>query len=272
MNITDSRAVLVSREAYNDPNRHLVIRSNIDVVNLLFEGMLHADEIAAEALQSYFVDYLYAQVMNGGFSQFVFNSRWSEKVVPHVRAGLIAIGATRQHDMLEVGADFIAHAGRAWLDDYLASDYFGDNEDRDRLDDAVSGDIADELRDRNATWLRSLPNLVVANHADILAEVERRSNALSDRAERIAQARAAEPRDLRLIRALCEHVGHELDRRTAAGLRMLDGEKVWCYFFVTDRGPHFMIDLGTSAVMFPTDRGDIVDMRRAIAKITCAPE
>ncbi len=277
MNLSDPRAVMVmnSPDASDARVHDDVITSNVGVVNALFGALLHAEEIAAEALHSYYVDYLCAQVLNGGFSQFVYNSRWDPEIVGHIQAGLLAMNATREQDMFQAGVDFIAHAGPGWLKAYCESGYFGDNPARDQLNKVVPGRIADALREHNAAWLRSLPNLVIADRAQILAEVERRSNALPDRAERLARARAAESRDVRLIRALCERCGQVLDRRTAASQRTLDGVKVWCFFFITDRGPHYMIDLGTRALMFPTDRAEraeAIDIRRAIAEISCTPE
>ncbi|MBA3397207.1 MAG: hypothetical protein H0T89_31560, partial [Deltaproteobacteria bacterium] len=88
----------------------------------------------------------------------------------------------------------------------------------------------------------------------------------------IAAARAAEPRDLRLIRALCERAGHAFDRRTAASKVDYGGEQIWGYFFVTDRGPHFMIDLGSRALMFPTTDGRVVDPSAVIAEVTAGHE
>ena len=263
MLLSDPGAVLVA-------DRHDVVASNVEVVNAMFRALLRADEIAVEAVQSYYVAYFDAQVNNGGFSQFVYNSRWNEQVVRHVRAGLIAMAANR--DMFEAGADFIAHAGGEWLERYFAGDYFGDNPARDKLDQAVPGEIAATLAGSHATWLRALPNLVIADAADIAAEIERRAIALPDRAARIEKSRAAEPRGLRLTRALCERAGHVFERRTAAAQRSLDGVKLWCYFFLTDRGPHFMIDLGTRAMMFATDRSEVIDASTAIVEIACSPE
>ena len=102
---------------------------------------------------------------------------------------------------------------------------------------------------------------------EMMAEIRRRVEAQPDRAARIAAARAAEPRDLKLIRALCERAGHSFDRRTAAALRSFDGKQVWAFYFVTDRGPHYMIDLGTKVMMFPTDRADHVDVSTLVVEI-----
>ncbi len=51
-----------------------MIDSNGSVVQAL-RALLRDDEISAEALQSHYVNYLHAEVMDGGFSTFVYNSR-----------------------------------------------------------------------------------------------------------------------------------------------------------------------------------------------------
>jgi hypothetical protein len=75
------------------------------------------------------------------------------------------------------------------------------------------------------------------------------------------------PRDLRLIRALCERAGHAFGRRTAASPMSYGDDEVWGYFFVTDRGPHYMVDLGTRALMFPTISGRVVGRTAMIVEI-----
>src|SRR5262245_8720261 len=116
MDVTDPRALLVAREQLD--RRYGAIASNIGVVNALFDALLRSDEIPAEAMQSYYVDALFAQVQNGGFSQFVYNTRWSSAVTDRIREGLGAMGATRQLAMFEDGAAFLARAGDAWLASY----------------------------------------------------------------------------------------------------------------------------------------------------------
>jgi hypothetical protein len=73
----------------------------------------------------------------------------------------------------------------------------------------------ENLIELNAQWLRQLPDLVVLSDDKIAEELRRRVEAIPDREDRIAAARAAEPQYMKVIRALCAAAGHELDRVTA---------------------------------------------------------
>ena len=67
--------VVVSAESVASADPAEIIHSNIAFVNALFAEQVRPEEIASDALRSYHVDYYLAQVENGGFSQFVYNSR-----------------------------------------------------------------------------------------------------------------------------------------------------------------------------------------------------
>lgn len=267
MDLTDPEAIVVSTTSRASDDPVLVIASNISFINALLAEHVRITEVAVDAVRSYYVDYFYAQMMNGGFSQFVYNSRWNPVVVDFVRTGLAAMGAKKELTAFNKGARFVDQAGEAWRAAFLARAYFGDNLHRDAYNDALGHKPFVTLQESNARWLRTHPKLVVATVDDMAAEVARRGRALPDRAARIAAARAAEPRDLRLVRALCEKAGHVFDRRTAASLVDDNGQRVWGYFFLTDRGPHLMIDRGDRAVMFAYD-----DRATVIAEVDAAPE
>ncbi|MFO0569130.1 MAG: DUF4375 domain-containing protein [Polyangiaceae bacterium] len=270
--LTDSDAIVISDESLASESPTDVVLSNVAFVNALFGELLTPEEIAPDALRSYYVDYLEAQVMNGGFAQFVYNSRWDPSVVQLVREGLERMGAVRELEAFASGAARVDSTDPRALESFLASDYFGNNATRDAFNAALPAEFAEGLQAANAAWLRRHAKLVVAPIDEMRSEVRRRSAALPDRADRLARARAAEPRDLKLIRRLCEEAGHEFGRRTAADRRALHGQEVWAFFFVTDRGPHFMIDLGTSALMFPTTFERDVDETQLVARIACEPE
>ena len=273
--LRDADAIIVSTTSMDCSDRTEVVQSNVSFVNALRAELLTVDELAPDALRSYYVDYFHTQVMNGGFSQFVYNSKWNEKVVGFVRAGLQAMAATRALTAFESGERFVDRTGQNWLDQFLATDYFDDNPIRDTFDEGFDTNALRALPSVNARWLRAHPKLVVATIEDMGAEVRRRAAALPDRAERTARARANEPRDLRLIRALCERAGHELERRTAAALLTYEGARQWGFFFRTDRGAHVMIDLETKALMFPLSSvrrpDDVVDASAVVAEIACDP-
>src|SRR5579872_3800744 len=88
-------AVVVSDASFRSDDPSEIVESNCSFLNALFEEYLTADEVSADALRSYYVDYYLAEVNNGGFSQFVYNSRWSPQVLAFVREGLRAMKAKR---------------------------------------------------------------------------------------------------------------------------------------------------------------------------------
>lgn len=270
--ISDPESIIVSEPSFQDTDRGAIVDSSVSVINALLEQLLTFDELAPDAVRSYYVDYLCAQVGNGGFSQFVYNSRWDPKVVTAIREGIAAMGATSEAAWLERAERFVAEAGRGWVDQFLATDYFGDNPIRDSFDEAVRGAALSELRDRNAAWLRAHPRLVVASIDDMVAEVRRRGAALPDREARIARVREAEPRTFKLMRALAERAGQQYERPTAATRRTYQNEEVWAYHFLTDAGVYVMIDHGTRAAMFPASDGDTIDPASLVVAIDCEPE
>src|SRR6266700_3596257 len=86
-------AVVVSDTSFRGDDPSEIVESNVSFLNALFEEHLTAEEVSADALRSYYVDYYLAQVNNGGFSQFVYNSRWSPLMNGFIRDGLSAMKA-----------------------------------------------------------------------------------------------------------------------------------------------------------------------------------
>jgi len=251
-------APVVSSVAFASDDPLAIIQSNIDFLNALFGEHLWAEEVPADALRSYYVDYWLAQVSNGDCSQFIYNTQWNKQVVALVREGLEAMGATEHLAIFERSAQQVDGMTPEQLEAYYASDYFGDNPTRDTLnapnDAFFALEKTDPLLVKNAAWLRAHPDLVVLSADELEAEARRRGAALPDRAIREAAAMAAEPRYLKLIRLLCEHAGQTLEQVTAADpKRIHDGEPTVAYHFVTDKGHHHMIDLGDRALMFHGD-------------------
>src|SRR5262249_20645413 len=156
-------AVVVSRASFDSSDPSAIVGSNIDFVNGLLDESLKADEISSNAFRSYYVDYYVAQVLNGGFSQFVYNSRWNEKVVQFVRDGLAAIGARRHAQLFHDGEMLLSRLGPERRKTFFASEYFGENEERDELN-AINERFmqiskTENLVALNAVWLRGLTDL-----------------------------------------------------------------------------------------------------------------
>jgi hypothetical protein len=248
-------AVIVSKPSFDGSEPYDIIESNISFLNALFEEHLRHDEVAPDALRSYYVDYYLAEVNNGGFSQFVYNSRWEEHVVRLIREGFRSMGAQRHLALFEKGAGLVRKLGGQALQAYFRSEYFGDNAVRDYLNTpndeffAISGE--EDLAALNSAWLRRLPNLVVMTIPQMQEEVKRRVAAIPDREERIAAALANEPRFKKLIRALCERAGHELQHVTAGDpTHVHAGRQTLAWHFITNRGHHYMVEAEGKALMF----------------------
>src|SRR5688572_12066025 len=103
--MTPDDVIVVTEASRLSDGPYDILQSNIDFLNALFNERLTHGEVSADALQSYYVDYYLAQVNNGGFSQFVYNSRFSPELQGIVRTGLQAMGAKRNLELFERGAE-----------------------------------------------------------------------------------------------------------------------------------------------------------------------
>ncbi len=127
-------AVVVSDTSFHSKDPGEIVESIIFFLNALFEEYLTPEEVSVTALRSYYVDYYLTQVNNGGFSQFVYNSDWNPQVVALIRDGMRAMKAKKHLEVFEEGARLVEQLGPSRLRAYLASEYFGENPDRDELD------------------------------------------------------------------------------------------------------------------------------------------
>jgi hypothetical protein len=249
---------VVSDTSLKSSDPYDVVGSNIDFLNAQLAEYLRHDELSPDGLRSYYVDYYLAEVNNGGFSQFVYNSRWDRDTIRFVREGLQAMGAKQHLELFNQSAAIIDRIGPDGMDKFLASEYFGENKERDILNtfDSRFFELSkrEDLVVLNSKWLKSLPNLIVMTEAEMKAEVERRAAALPDRQERAADALAKEPRFKKLIRSLCRKAGQELSHVTAGDpTHKHNGKTVLAWHFITDKGHHYMVDVDGKAVMFNGD-------------------
>jgi len=250
------QSVIVSDQSFASKEPYDIVASNIALVNALLAEHLYLEEITPDALRSYYVDYYLAQVENGGFSQFVYNSRWSPIIVGLVREGLSDMKAVQHLKLFHESAAILDDMGADRLKAFVESEYFGTNEVRDNLNDAhgerfLQLSETEDLISLNAAWLRSLPSLRVKTIDEIRAEVERRAAALPDREERKRAALENEPRYMKLMRALCLDAGHEFLNATAGDpTHQHNGKNVLAWHFITNKGHHYMVDADGRAIMF----------------------
>lgn len=283
--LSSDDVIMVSAEAFDSRDPFDILDSNISVINDLFKEHLTPEEISRSAIMSYYVDFYVAQVNNGGFLQFGINSNWSAEIVDIVRQGLRDMGAVRHLALFDEGVDAVGKFGTK----ACSSAYSGRNKPvKDHFWTIDSRFYAlNEVEDLfliNAAWLRRQPNLRVLSVDELQQEVRRRSVALSNHSERVKSALDAEPSYMKLIRVLCQKsrqifeqvtVGErtifydgttarelapeELHRRDNAELQM-------SWFFITNKGLHFMIETEGKATMFQ------FETMRKIAEIDISKE
>jgi hypothetical protein len=245
--------VVVSKPSFDSKEPEDIVGSNVEFVNMLLHEHLTLSEISLEALKSYYTDFFEYQIGNGGFSQFTYNSRWNNQTLSLVRSGLEAMGAVRHLALFDAGVNAINLLGESWLERFKHSEYFGENADRDYIEAEtqvwMQSCNAEDLIALNANWLRRLPNLAVLSDEDMKALAAHRGRQLPDKPDRINQAIAQEPRYLKITKALCEKAGQRLNRITAGGPGVYEGQRVFECHFLSDVGHHRMIDLGWRAVM-----------------------
>ena len=125
--------IYVSQQSFNDEDEYEIVSSNIDLLNILLNEYLNEDEIHPASLQSYYVDYYHAQVHNGGFSQFVYNTGANERIFALVEQGLAAMGAEQNLNLFRRAISSLQQFDEAQMEAFLNGEYFGENETRDIL-------------------------------------------------------------------------------------------------------------------------------------------
>lgn len=252
--MTTNDAIVISEVSLQSTDPSDIIQSNIDFTNALIEEHVAYSEISIDALKSYFVDYYLCQVENGGFSQFVYNSRWHPMIVKLVREGLQAMDAQRHLDIFQKGMLFVENMGNL-LAKYLASEYFGENAIRDGLN-TIANDFfevnkSEDLRVMNAAWLRSHPKLAVLSPSKLREEIARRIAEIPDMKQRSEEAKKNEPRLNKVINALCGKAGYELLELTAGDPTYVHkGVPTVAWYFKTNKGLCHVVEDGHTAMMF----------------------
>ncbi|WP_415855382.1 hypothetical protein [Sinomonas sp. G460-2] len=168
-----------------------VVDANIDVVNAMYSELLGEEEIATNALRSYYVDFYLTEALDGGFAQYVVSAGEREEIDDFVRDGLREMGATKHLGLFEeTSAAFDA------LTDEDAEAYLeGDDEPSEAvkalesLDERFEETLDDEdLVALNAAWLRGQEGLLALDDDAIEQEIARRVGLIPDLEERRAEA------------------------------------------------------------------------------------
>ncbi|GAB0152090.1 DUF4375 domain-containing protein [Marinobacterium sp. BA1] len=256
------KQVTITKESMEDEDPYGVILSNIDIINDLLSNHVRHDEICIQSLKSYYVDYYLAQLNNGGFSQFVYNSNWNESMISLILDGLKDIGAVKNLKLFRKSAKIVSGMSKKNFERFLEGEYFGNFLQINHLnkfdDNFFTLQETENLLQLNSDWLKSLPSLKVVEQSEREAYIKKLISLVPDLEERSKAALEAEPRYKKIMRALCEAANQTLEHETAASHKEIDGQTTWAFHFITNEGHHHMIDFNGKGVMFKGHTEEVV--------------
>lgn len=186
---TNQHPVVLPAEALEGPDAELV-DANIDVVNAMYAELLGEDEIALNALRSYYVDFYLTEALEGGFAQYAVSAGDREDLDQLVRDGLREMGAPAHLELFEAAAKAFDALSEDDAETYLV----GDGEASaavaamEALDDEFEETLeAEDLVALNGAWLRRQDGLLALDDDGIEDEIARRVGLVPDLEERRAQ-------------------------------------------------------------------------------------
>lgn len=254
-----------------------VVDSNVDVVNAMYQELLGTDDIALNALRSYYVDFYLAQSLSGGFAQYVFTAPEREELDAYIQDGLEAMGATAHLDLFNRTVAAFDNLDDAEADAYLDGDTDTDADDDPDADEPAAAVLeleeldaefetlleTEDITTLNAAWLRRQDGLLVMNTDELNAHIAERVSRVPDMAERQAEAdqeaRGNLPGFEVIIRELCDIAGYALEKITMGDPNyMHDGAKVLAWHFTTDHGDFLMIEEEEEAYMVNPATGGVI--------------
>jgi hypothetical protein len=224
------------------------------------------------------VNYLVGQVLNGGFLQFVENSRWNRSFVGEVRSGLAAIGANEHLAVFEGGARLIDEAyakDGGTLDRSKFEEAFEKLEREHLSNEKLSRRLArsvDESWKWGDRW--QCAQLLSARYIDgwqdvrrvpaaaYSAELDRLAAEIPDLAARRKMREDARPWEKKAIDRLVAQAGLSNIWYTGFSARAHNGKKLWCWNFTVGKtsgqGHHQAIFVDGEAIMFRGTTEEIV--------------
>ena len=263
--------VVLTVEGANAGNEE-VVDANVTVVNTMYQELLNSEEIAPNALRSYFVDFYLAQSLGGGFAQYVFTAPEREELDTYIREGFEGMGAAAHLELFDRTVEAFDSLSDAEEEIYLDGESDGDADAE--LPEAVQAmeDLdaefeslleTEDLIALNAAWLRAQEGLLILNEDELTAHIAERVAQIPDLEERRAEAEeeALEnaPEFEVIIRELCDIAGYALQKITMGDPNYEHNrETVLAWHFSTDHGDFVMIEDDDEAFMLNPETKEIV--------------
>jgi hypothetical protein len=254
-----------------DAGNQAVVDANVSVVNAMYQALLNAEEIAPNALRSYFVDFYLTQALDGGFAQYVLMSPDRQELDTYIREGFEGMGAARHLELFNRTAEhFDALSGDdsdAYLDGDLGDDERGRAEGVQAMEllDGEFDDLLDveDITILSAAWLRGQDGVQFLDDDALVAHIAGRVARIPNLEERLAEAEEAElentPEFEAIIEELCTVAGHELVKITMGDPNFEhNGETVLAWHFTTNKGDFIMVEDDEEAFMINPQSKEIV--------------
>ncbi|MBB6405267.1 hypothetical protein [Arthrobacter sp. AZCC_0090] len=266
---SNENPVILTKDSIEAANAD-VVDANVTVVNEMYEELLNHEEIATNALRSYFVDYYLTQALAGGFAQYVFTVPEREEVDTFVREGLEAMGATGHLELFNRTAAAFDSLSEDDAEAYLDGDLDESEEAPEAVAEleALDGEFESLLETEdiialNAAWLRSQEGVLYLDEEQLKAHIAERVALIPNLEERQAEAAEAElenaPEFELIIRELCDVAGYELEKITMGDPNYEhDGETILAWHFATDHGNYVMIEEDDEAFMIHPETKEII--------------
>ena len=255
-----------------DATSEATVDSNVTVVNAMFSALLNAEEIAPNALRSYFVDFYLTQVLDGGFAQYVVMTPDREELDAYIRAGFEDMGAKANLELFNRATKHFDSLSDDDSQAYLDGD-LGEDDGRGRSEGVTTMDALDDEFDDlleseditglSAAWLKGQDGLLVLDDDALAVHIAGRVALIPNLEERQAEAAEADLADAPefevIIRELCAVAGYELEKITMGDPNFEhDGETVLAWRFMTDHGEFLMIEEDEEAFMIHPESRDII--------------
>jgi hypothetical protein len=266
---SNENPVVLTKDSIEADNAD-VVDANVTVVNEMYEELLNHEEIATNALRSYFVDYYLTQALAGGFAQYVFTVPEREEVDRFVREGLEAMGATGHLELFNRTAAAFDSLSEDDAEAYLDGDLDESEEAPEAVAEleALDGEFeslleTEDIIELNAAWLRSQDGVLYLDEEQLKAHIAERVALIPNLEERKAEAAEAElenaPEFELIIRELCDVAGYQLEKITMGDPNYEhDGETILAWHFATDHGNYIMIEEDDEAFMIHPETKEII--------------
>ncbi|MGA7203479.1 MAG: hypothetical protein WBX27_02490 [Specibacter sp.] len=254
-----------------DAGNQAIVDANVTVVNAMYQALLNAEEIAPNALRSYFVDFYLTQALDGGFAQYVLMTPDRDELDKYIRDGFEGMGATLHLELFNRTVEHFdalsADDSDAYLDGDLGDDERGLSEAVQAMEqlDGEFDDLldAEDITILSAAWLRSQDGVLFLDDEALVAHIAGRVALIPNLDERRAEADEAElentPEFEAIIEELCAVAGHELVKITMGDPNFEhNGETVLAWHFTTNRGDFIMVEEDEEAFVINPESKEII--------------